>query len=262
MPQPSATQPPAAPPPGAPRPSAQDLQLTRFPLLRDAEPAALAKAAAQARWRRAQPGEVVLDFGDVSDEVFLVFSGSVRVTLRTPGGAELIVGDREAGEIVGDMAAIDGQTRSANVTALHASLLCSLPAAAFLDLALHSPPTGLRLLRLLTTRLRLQDARLTEMVALPVRYRLYAEMLRMARPREDGTLRISPPPQQHILAARIGARREAVSREISAMGRTGLVVVTRQSITLPQPDALRKAIASAMAGEMDKGPIRAAGART
>jgi CRP/FNR family transcriptional regulator, cyclic AMP receptor protein len=250
------------PQPHTPPPGAQDFQLSRFPLLRDAEPAALAKATAQARWRRTQPGEVVLDFGDVTDEVFLVFTGSVRVTLRTPGGAELIVGDREAGEIVGDMAAIDGQTRSANVTALHASLLCSLPAAAFLELALHSPPTGLRLLRLLTARLRLQDARLTEMVALPVRYRLYSEMLRMARPREDGQLRLSPPPQQHILAARIGARREAVSRELSAMGRAGLVVVTRQSITLPKPDALRAAIAAAMAGETEKGPIRAAGART
>lgn len=228
-----------------------ETRLTRFPLLRDADPAILAEAARTARWRRAQPGETLLDFGDISDDVFLILSGSVRVALRTPGGQELIVGDREAGEVVGEMAAIDGDSRSANVTALHATSLCSLPGPVFLRLVLASPPVALRVLRLLTARLRLEDARLMEMTVLPVRHRLYAELLRLARVREDGQLRISPPPPQHILAARIGARREAVSREMSAMGRAGLAVITRQAIALPDPGKIKALISAALAGDVD-----------
>lgn len=228
-----------------------DARLLRFPLLRDADPVALAEAARSARWRRAQPGETLLDYGDVTDDVLLIFTGSVRVALRTPGGQELIVGDREAGEVVGEMAAIDGESRSANVTALHATNLCMLPGPVFLRLVLASPQIALRVLRLLTARLRLEDARLMEMTVLPVRYRLYAELIRLARVRDDGNLRISPPPPQHILAARIGARREAVSREMSAMGKAGLAVITRQSITLPDPPKLKALVQAALAGEVN-----------
>ena len=64
---------------------------------------------------------------------------------------------------------------------------------------------------------------------------------------------VSPPPRRHILAARIGARREAVSRELSAMAREGLATVSRQSILLPKPDALREGLRRAMAGDAGKG---------
>ncbi|RAI59884.1 Crp/Fnr family transcriptional regulator [Roseicella frigidaeris] len=227
----------------------EDERLSRFPLLREVEPRRLAEAARQARWRKVQPGEVVIDFDDSSDEVFLIISGTVRVAVHSASGQEVILNEAGAGEIFGEMAAIDGLSRSANVTAVHNTVLCCLPRAAFLDLVLQTPAAALQLLRLLTGRLRLLDARNVELAVLPVRHRLVAELLRLGRPREDGQLRISPPPAQHILAARIGARREAVSRELSAMAREGKAVVTRQSILLPRPDMLREAVRRAMGGD-------------
>ena len=238
--------------------SPDDERLTRFPMFRDVDVALLAEAARQARWRRVQPGEAVIDYDDNSDEVFLIISGTVRIAIHSANGQEVILGEAGAGEIFGEMAAIDGLTRSANVTAVHSSVLCCLPRAIFLDLVLKTPPAGLQLLRLLTSRLRLLDARNVEMAVLPVRHRLVAELLRLGRPREDGQLRITPPPAQHVLAARIGARREAVSRELSAMGREGLVVVSRQSIILPKPDTLRHSLRQAMSGDAGK-PTRRAG---
>src|SRR5918997_2623715 len=145
--------------------------LARLAFLRDAEPAALAATAPLARWLAVGPGELVLDFGDATDDVFFVAEGAVRVVVRTPLGQEVILGDLGPGDVFGEMAAIDGAPRSANVTALHPSRLCRLPAAAFLEMALRSPAVGLRVMRLLTTRLRLQDARLFEHTVLPVRYR-------------------------------------------------------------------------------------------
>ncbi|MEN0076003.1 MAG: Crp/Fnr family transcriptional regulator [Paracraurococcus sp.] len=227
----------------------EDQRLSRFPLLREVEANRLTEASRQARWRRVQPGEVVIDFDDSSDEVFLIISGTVRVAVHSASGHEVILGEAGAGEIFGEMAAIDGLSRSANVTAVHNSVLCCLPRTVFLDLVLQTPAAALQLLRLLTSRLRLLDARNVELAVLPVRHRLVAELLRLGRPREDGQLRISPPPAQHILAARIGARREAVSRELSAMAREGKAVVTRQSILLPHPDLLREAVRRAMGGD-------------
>lgn len=229
--------------------SPDDERLSRFPMFREVEAALLAEASRQARWRRAQPGEAVIDYDDNSDEVFLIISGTVRIAIHSASGQEVILGELGAGEIFGEMAAIDGLSRSANVTAVHSSLLCCLPRGTFLDLVLKTPSAGLLLLRLLTGRLRLLDARNVELAVLPVRHRLVAELLRLGRPREDGQLRISPPPAQHVLAARIGARREAVSRELSALSREGLATVSRQSILLPKPDALREGLRRAMGGD-------------
>ncbi|MFC7478242.1 Crp/Fnr family transcriptional regulator [Dankookia sp. GCM10030260] len=230
-----------------------DERLTRFPMFREVDAISLSEASRLARWRRVQPGEAVIDYDDTSDEVFLIISGTVRIAIHSASGHEVILGEAGAGEIFGEMAAIDGQARSANVTAVHSSVLCCLPRATFLDLVLKTPSAGLLLLRLLTGRLRLLDARNVELAVLPVRHRLIAELLRLSRPRDDGQLRITPPPAQHVLAARIGARREAVSRELSAMAREGLAAVTRQSILLPKPDALREGLRKAMGGDVDKG---------
>jgi len=227
----------------------EDERLSRFPLLRDVAPHLLAEAARHARWRRAQPGDSVIDYDDRSDEVFLIISGTVRVAVQSANGQEVILGELGGGDLFGEMAAIDGLSRSANVTAMHNTVLCCLPRNAFLDLVLAAPTAGLQLLKLLTARLRLLDARNVELAVLPVRQRMVAELLRLGRPRDDGALRISPPPAQHILAARIGARREAVSRELTQLAREGLAMVSRQAIVLPKPETLKEALRAAMSGD-------------
>ena len=234
--------------------------LARLAFLEDADPAALSAAAPLARWLAVGPGELVLDFGDATDDVFFVAEGAVRVVVRTPLGLEVILGDLGPGEVFGEMAAIDGAPRTANVTALHAARLCRLPAAAFLEVALRSPAVGLRVMRILTARLRLQDERLFEQVVLPVRYRLASELLRLSRPRDgrgaSAERVVSPPPPQHVLAARVGARRETVSLALAELAREGLVEVSARAIVLPRPEALRAAIDAQLRGAGAAGPLR------
>ncbi|MGE0415441.1 MAG: Crp/Fnr family transcriptional regulator [Acetobacteraceae bacterium] len=204
---------------------------------------ALAEATRQARWMSVGTGELVLDFGDVSDDVFLISKGVVRVVVRTPLGQEVILGDLGPGEIFGEMAAIDGASRSASVAALHPTLLCRLPAVGFMELALRSREVMLRLLRSLTSRLRLQDERMTELAVLPARHRVAAELLRLSRPRGNGPQRIiSPPILHHVLAGRIGARRETVTIALADLNREGLIEVSPRAVILPQPEALRATI--------------------
>lgn len=218
--------------------------LRRLPFLAGAPDDVLAPFAAKARWQVHAPGEVVVDAGDTTDTVFFVLEGAVRVVIRTESGYEMIFGDLGAGEFFGEMAAIDGVQRSANVTALSRTRLCSVPGPVFMALVLASPPVCQRLLRLLTARLRVKDERMLESVALPVRQRLMAELLRLSRDRGGGERTLSPPPPQHVLAARIGLRRETVSRELARMARAGLVTVGRRAIVLHRPDELRAEVAA------------------
>lgn len=233
---------PAGPPPAA-TPELAAARILELPILRDAAPAAAARAAARAKWRSYGAGALILDVDDPSSDVYFILDGAVRVQMRTPGGRELILTEIQAGGLFGEIAAIDGAPRTANVTALAPSRLCILPAECFLDAACSTPAACLALLRHTTEILRRQSRRVLEREALPVRARLCAELLRLSRPRAGaaaGPARVvSPPPAQHDLAARIGARREVVSRELGEMARQGLIEKARGGIVIPDPGRLQ-----------------------
>ena len=211
--------------------------------LHGAPAGALAAFAAACRWVEAGPGDTVIDFDDVTTDVFIVLQGSLRVLVRTADGRRTqILADVHAGDLVGEMAAIDNAPRSARVETLVLSRLCIVPGPAFLALAFAAPTVGLRLMRRLTARLRGQTYRLLEYAVLPTRMRLAAELLRLGRPRPNGTSVLTPPPTQEELAARVGARRETVSRELAALCRDGFVRRARAAIVLVDPEALRAVV--------------------
>ena len=217
--------------------------LARLPFLAGAPADALSRLVARARWIDARPNETVVDFEDVTTDVFFVVQGSVRVLIRTADGDHTqILGDFVTGDLVGEMSAIDDAPRSARVEALVRTRLCVVPAAAFLDLAFAARSVGLHLMRLLTARIRGQNQRLLEHTVLPTRLRLAAELLRLSRPGPDGTRIVSPPPTHEELAARIGARRETVSRELSSLTRAGLLRRTRAAFVLDNPAALHAVV--------------------
>ncbi len=232
-------------------------RLRRLPILRSASEDALRHAAAAAHSRSFGAGELILDSNDASGDVWFVLEGVVRILVRTPSGRELILTDLAAGGVFGEIAAIDGAPRTAAATALVRSRLCALPAAAFLDAACSTPAACRDLLRHVTEILRRQSKRLLEREALPIRLRVHAELLRLSRPRlgRDGQpvgdeRVISPPPRQHVFAARIGTRREAVSREFADLVRLGVIVRERGAIVISQPRALRDAVEAEIAAEI------------
>ena len=238
---------PLAAQPGKAAPS-----LAHFPIFAGADPALLACAEPACTWQDCEAGQVVLDYDCPSTDVRLVARGGpLRVLMRTSGGREKIVAEIGPGGFVGELAAIAGPAAppSAGIVALHRTRLCVLPGPAFLDLVLASPPLAQRLLVTLAERIRAQNRRLLEYAALSIRHRLCAELLRLARPRPSGAgggLVISPPPPRPEMAARIGARREAVSRELAELGRLGLLTVGPRAIVLLDEAALRRQVEAGM----------------
>lgn len=92
------------------------------------------------------------------------------------------------------------------------------------------------------------NLRLMEQAVLDLRHRLYSELLRLSLPRagHEGERVVTPPPYHHVMAARIGCRREQVTREFTAMSQEGLVERTRGALVLKRPEILKARIAEAM----------------
>jgi CRP/FNR family transcriptional regulator, cyclic AMP receptor protein len=208
----------------------------------------LAGFETRCRWRRFDTDEILVDFDDVSTDVYFLISGDVRILIRTQAGKEVILGEMRGGQMFGELAAIDGVSRSANVTALTRGEVCVMPASVFREIVFAAPVIADRLLRLLTKRVRELNARLMEHAVLDLRHRLYSELLRLSVPR-TGTQNervVTPPPYHHVLAARIGCRREQVTREFTTMGQEGLIERTRGALVIKRPDVFESRIAEAM----------------
>jgi CRP-like cAMP-binding protein len=222
--------------------------LARVPFFKDVTDFDFARFDRRCTWKRFDDGATVVDYEDESSDVYFIISGEVRVLIRTAAGKEIILADIKAGQFFGEMAAIDAIKRSANVTALTNSEVCIMPAVVFREVIFASQMTCEKILRLLTGRVRELNARLAEHSIFDLKHRLYSELLRAAHPRpgKPSERTITPPPFHHVLAARIGCRREQVTRELSAMSHEGLIEKTRGALVLLRPQVLEARLGEAM----------------
>lgn len=230
---------------------AEKQTLAKIPFFKDVEDFSSEPFDRRCVWRRFEQGESVVDFEDESTDVYFLLSGDVRILIRTAAGKEVILAEMRGGQFFGELAAIDGVRRSANVTALTRADICIMPATVFREICQASPTICDKVMRLLAARVRDLNARLTEHSIFDLKHRLYAELLRLSAPRAGGGSEriVSPPPFHHVLAARIGCRREQVTREFSALSQDGLIEKRRGALVLLKPEVLQRRLAEAMKSE-------------
>jgi CRP-like cAMP-binding protein len=224
---------------------------SRIAFFRDVSDFEFEKFERRCLWRRFEDGETVVDYEDASSDVYFIVSGEVRVLIRTAAGKEIILAEMRAGQFFGELSAIDSVKRSANVTALTRSELCIMPAAVFRDVIFASRTACDKILKLLSGRVRELNHRLAELSVLDLKHRLYSELMRLShtRPGHPGERVVTPPPYHHILAARIGCRREQVTRELSAMSAEGIVEKTRGALVILKPQILQSRLTEALREE-------------
>jgi CRP-like cAMP-binding protein len=223
-------------------------RITDVEIFKDLDEKSAERLSRICHWSQHEANELIIDYGEPSSEIRFVVSGKVRILLRTPTGKEVILAEMGPGEYFGEMAAIDGSSRSANVTALEKSEMCVMSASTFLDAMIEVPALGRHVMRLLCTRVRDLNHRLGEHAFLTTRQRLCALLLRQSKPRAQAPDQriISPPPLQKDLADRIGTQREVVTRELSALKKQQLVDSTRGGLVLLNPDGLNSIISDAL----------------
>lgn len=177
------------------------------------------------RFERYEAKRQIIAYQDDSADVFFIVSGTVRIVIHGISGKEISYRDLEAGEMFGELAAIDGEQRSASVVAVTETLLVAMPETAFRDSIRRHPPVADAVLQRLTRLVRLYSQRLYEMRTLDVPSRIRAELVRLAQASvgDDNTATISPLPTSADIAARVNTRREAVSRELASLTRRGFI---------------------------------------
>lgn len=123
--------------------------------------------------REVPAGTLICREGRPGDAMTIIQSGLVAVTKRGPGGDQEELARLGVGSIIGEVAMLDGQLCSANVSALSATRLYCFPVTSWVQLRLSGDPALYKFLRnlviMLCGRLRLVNQRLDQLRADPAR---------------------------------------------------------------------------------------------
>jgi CRP/FNR family transcriptional regulator, cyclic AMP receptor protein len=201
--------------------------------------------ASRAHRYRFAAGESIFEIGSAEQSMLAVFTGTVRITARSPTGREIALADLGPGEVFGEIALFDGRGRTASAVALSACELLVFERRDVMAFLEHHPQACLRLLETLCERLRHADERITEVAFSELSVRLAKVLLTKAiTPKGIGNAK---PPKvalsQRELAMLIGGTRESVNRCLRDWQRRGIVHLGGGWIVIDTPDALESIVA-------------------
>ncbi len=219
-------------PAAAPRGRSDGLSI--FPIFHSLDSDEIARVAGRCIQRRYRRNEWIVALNEINTDIFFIQSGVVRLQLPKSSDREVVFKDYQARDFFGAVSAIHGKPRKAGILALTDVTVTRMPGAVFRELLhTHRDICNQFLLRMAGEIQHLVN-RVNEFSTLDVRHRIYAELLRLSRPKPrtlHGAV-ISPPPRQIDIAARIGTRREPVAREMKALERAGLLKRSRGALEI------------------------------
>ena len=225
------------------------MMLQGSPLFRGLPPATLERMAALATQRGYRRGEIVFSAGDAGDALFGVVSGRIRISTANADGREAFLNIMEPGDSFGEIALLDGGTRTATATATEASELVSIRREPLFDLLEREPKATLELLRLCGERLRWASGLLEDAIFLDAPARLAKRLLSLGELHGEDSpggrvVRIS----QEELASFLGVSRQAVNEQLQGWKAKGWVTLGRGTVTVRDAAALRRTIERGLSG--------------
>jgi CRP/FNR family cyclic AMP-dependent transcriptional regulator len=198
-------------------------------------------------WKQYDEHELIFDEDDSSRDLRCVVSGRVRVISQIGVGKQLLLDELGEGEFFGEIAAIDNEMRSANVTTLSKTELCIVPQRIFQRLLWDSREVNFEILRVMTKRIRTLNTRLAEQFFLQPKHRLYVEILRLSEPSyvQDNHRLIRPMLNSQELAERIGTKTEVVAKELEMLEERAIVTIGKDELVLIDVAELQNQISEA-----------------
>ena len=169
---------------------------------------------------------VVLFEHETGTALFVIVEGKVKVSRVSDDGKEVILTILGESDFFGEMAILDGLSRSANVTAMEDSELFIIQRSEFLELLHVHPEVSVALLQELTQRLRAADMKIKSLSLKDAEGKVATVILQLADDVgkiKQGTVEIEKLPFQHDLANMAGTSRETISRTLHTFAKKGLV---------------------------------------
>jgi CRP-like cAMP-binding protein len=201
----------------------------------------IAKTGIQKNYKR---DSVILFEHEAGSALFIIISGKVKVSRFSDDGKEVIISILGESDIFGEMSLLDGQARSAHVTAMENSNIFIFKREDFLDLLRSNPEVAIALLQELTRRLRAADIKIKSLSLKDAEGKVATVLLQLADEIgriKQGTVEIEKLPFQHDLANLAGTSRETISRTLHSFAKKGLVELEGSRLRIVDYEAFKEA---------------------
>lgn len=207
--------------------------LKNSPAFRNLDDVSLAEIEKLCQIRNYEAGETVFRQGEPGSALLGVLSGKVRISVTSASGQELHLNLIEPGEIVGEIAFIDGGLRTATGTAAEPTTCIAITRKPFFALMDQRPQISRHLLALLCERVRWTSQLVADSAFLSVPDRMITRLRDLAQLHEetigaDIRIRIS----QQELATYLGVSRQVVNGYLRTWQQAGQVKLARGAIIL------------------------------
>jgi CRP/FNR family transcriptional regulator, cyclic AMP receptor protein len=189
-----------------------------FPLLGPQEKTRFIAAARQQSWRA---GASIFSMGDPGNSMMLIQMGRVRISYPSSDGRIVLLGEFGPPAVFGEIALLDGGSRSADAVAKTNCTLLLFERTTFIGLLENNWPLTNAVLKLVCARLRRSDERMADLAFFDLSARLAKTLLERARPASNGSAFVDD--NQGALATMVGGSRENVNRCLRKWSKAGFV---------------------------------------
>jgi CRP/FNR family cyclic AMP-dependent transcriptional regulator len=183
-------------------------------------------------------GQVIYEPGETGEALFILKSGHVRLYRIAPDGRKLVLATLGSGTAFGDMSVLGQSMIGSFAEATEECTICIMSRVDIEQIILEHPRVAIRMVELLSGRLRDVENRLEQMAFAPVPSRLAQLLIDLEHDSEVAGH------SHQDLAEMIGTSRETVSRALVEFKATGWVEIDRRCIRIVNREAIEEFAAS------------------
>ncbi|MEW6095188.1 MAG: Crp/Fnr family transcriptional regulator [bacterium] len=206
----------------------------------------LANATQEVTYKK---GDTIISSEEIGSTFFIVKSGKVKVTAEAVGGKEIVLSTFHPLAFFGEMSIIDGEPRSATITALEETNLITMEREVFMRILHRYPQITIKILTILCQRLRRADELIQSLRFLSASGRTIQTLFKLSDEHgvvtKEGIL-IDTKLTHQILASLAGTSRESMRKIIRDFQDKGCLKFQRGKITILKEDMLLKSFAQSI----------------
>ncbi|MEE9334552.1 MAG: Crp/Fnr family transcriptional regulator [Granulosicoccaceae bacterium] len=177
----------------------------------------LSELASQSREVQFRKNAILMTEGDAGESMYVIASGLVKVFVSDDDGKELVLYEQGEGSVIGDIALLDDEPRSASVATLENTSAIMISKTDFIRTMQSSPEMALGIIRSLTQRLRHATEGSRSLALDNVYRRLADKLLELSEDAGDGVMQLAKKYSHQELGNMIGASREMVGKVMAEL---------------------------------------------
>jgi CRP-like cAMP-binding protein len=222
-----------------------EILLKQVPLFRSLRAEDSQRIAALLRKQILRKGDTLFRKGEEGNSLYMITAGKIKIVRQSRDGDEVILAVLSPGDFCGEMALLDGLSRSADAVAVEETHLYGLNRKDFIAYVMNNETAVKAILSALSKRLRKADDFLEDIFFLNVAARLAKKLIELAMSNgfqegENGPIKLSV--TQKDLAGMIGATRESVNKELRSLREKNLIALSGKAILIQNMKGLQKRI--------------------